>query len=304
MVLRLILVGLVAGLGVSLPGRRDLDTLGRSAQRWVNTRLAEWDAGSSVEEGSYILIREPVIVAPRPQAPPVVSDNAFASVMDETVATFVQTELASRRDAAEPVVAEIVAPESLCTLAIAVPTEPAAPEAEPSRIDLAFDAVMEETVATFAATPEDEPSRIDLAFDAVMEETAATFAADVLASTTRPAADPIALGDWAEDLALLLSREEAPDQEVGPAPPPPLPEVEVAANNTLEFEDDLYAGEAYALNRISDGLNDELADASAAEVEAPRPAENRLTQAVRLTREAVFAWGSLLHGPAVVTTAP
>src|SRR5437588_301133 len=96
MVLRLILVGLVAGLGLSLPGRSDLDTLGRSAQRWVNVRLAEWDAGTSIEEGSFVLISEPIIPTPQPQADPLVSDHDFAAVMDETVATLAQEESLSR----------------------------------------------------------------------------------------------------------------------------------------------------------------------------------------------------------------
>src|SRR5262245_39223655 len=107
MVLRLLLVGLVAGLGLSLPSRRDLETLGRTAQRWAYARLAEWDAGTSVEEGSFVLITEPTLPPAEPAANPVVSDHDFAVVMDEMIASFAQDEIASRAGAADGPVEQI-----------------------------------------------------------------------------------------------------------------------------------------------------------------------------------------------------
>src|SRR5829696_8515531 len=89
MVLRLVLVGLVAGLGLSLPDRRERDAWGYSAQRWVNARLAEWDTGTTTDSGAFVLVSEPdEATAPSDPAPAAVSDAAFAAVIDETVATF------------------------------------------------------------------------------------------------------------------------------------------------------------------------------------------------------------------------
>lgn len=264
MALRLILVGLVAGLGLSLPSRRDLDALGRSAQRWVNTRLAEWDAGTTVEEGSYVLIAEPVTASPGAAAVPLASDQEFAVVMDEMVAAFAHAEVADRsREQAEPT-AEIAPVEASRSLAIALPTEPAAEESD----------------------------RTDLAFDAVMDETVATFAAGLAAPAGRTVAK-LDIRAWAEELAMLLATDALIHGEVGPPPTP------VASYEPLEIGENLYPGEAYALNQLSEGLAEPVGPA----VEEARAAESRLTHAMRLTREAVVAWGSLLHGPAVVTIA-
>ena len=63
----------------------------------------------------------------------------------------------------------------------------------------------------------------------------------------------------------------------------------------MEVGADLYPGVAFALNREAEGLQHD----SPATAE-PAGSGNRLTQAVRLTREAVQAWANLLHGPAVV----
>ena len=43
MMLRLVLVGIVAGLGVTVPGREDGDRWLGSAERWANSVLADWD---------------------------------------------------------------------------------------------------------------------------------------------------------------------------------------------------------------------------------------------------------------------
>ena len=69
--------------------------------------------------------------------------------------------------------------------------------------------------------------------------------------------------------------------------------------------DDLYVGVAYSLNRDAEGLG------LGSEASPPAPAErgsepavasrvSQLSDALRLTREAVYAWSNLLHGPAVV----
>ena len=83
------------------------------------------------------------------------------------------------------------------------------------------------------------------------------------------------------------------------------------AVGSVEVGDDLYSGEAYTLNRESEGTGASATATVAAPVlspnevamEAPQPPapKERWTRAIRLTREAVDAWANLLHGPAIVT---
>ena len=68
--------------------------------------------------------------------------------------------------------------------------------------------------------------------------------------------------------------------------------------------DDLYVGVAYSLNRASEGLGLASEDFVSALARRSEPAVasrvSQLSVALRLTREAVYAWSNLLHGPAVV----
>lgn len=99
----------------------------------------------------------------------------------------------------------------------------------------------------------------------------------------------------------------------------------VAPSAAFDAPEDLYEGLAYllnrqaegwrpassdfdlgsevglALNQVSEGLTSDAGPSVRPYRTASVESGSRLTQAVRLTREAVFAWASLLHAPAVVT---
>ena len=277
MVLRLILVGLVGGLGLSAPTQRELDAMSRSAQEWVVARLAEWETETTSEHGTSAFLVVPAdssqplaVLAPAPTpatTPTLVSDNDFGLVLDDTVAMFAQDELASAtREMDELVKSDDQLPmvDPSQALAIDLPAAPVAIASEDmASPDLALEGPAQEEVTEIApaeVAAAEAPNDPDQIFEGVIEEVVLSFDLDTstLASTEANSSD-----------------------------------------QPLEISEDLYEGEAYALNQISDGIEDSIPSADKA-----NPTEDQLTQAVRLTRQAVFAWASLLHGPAVVSTAP
>jgi hypothetical protein len=71
----------------------------------------------------------------------------------------------------------------------------------------------------------------------------------------------------------------------------------------LEVSGDFYVGTAHELNRRNDGTHipaESLAHTAKADVSAPHSAL-QLNRAVKLTRDAVYAWVNVLTGPALVT---
>jgi len=79
---------------------------------------------------------------------------------------------------------------------------------------------------------------------------------------------------------------------------------EASARREVRYElmvvgDDLYVGVAYALNRASEGLG-LASEGFISQEPAAASRVSQLSVALRLTREAVYAWSNLLHGPAVV----
>ncbi|SIO64718.1 hypothetical protein SAMN05444166_7379 [Singulisphaera sp. GP187] len=273
MVLRLILVSLVAGLSFDMPTRCELDTMARTAQHWVNTRLAEWESQTQSDDESYVLVADPaqpsLPTAAATPTPAPVSDVDFTAALNETVALFAQDSLAAQTREMDQFVKnsdQLAAVEPSKSLAIDLPTEPAAVIAEdPISTDiteLAFEGWAEESalnhpvdVVTSNPTPQ-----LDLAFEGVIEETVIQFALD----------------------ASTIAKSE-PD----------------SSDNSLDLDAALPISEPLALNQATG----EIQESTPSDDETGR-AENRLTNAVRLTREAVVAWASLLHGPAVVTIAP
>jgi hypothetical protein len=215
-----------------------------------------------------VFISEPETPAVPAPTTPVVSDSDFAAIVDEQATTFAREETVQAVSKPDTLVREEKGTESVElseVLAIAPPTEPAPVEAEvTSNLDVAFGMVMEGVVAELATDAAlGDPAPGDEEFLAVVEEMSASFAED----TTRLVAE----GDEL--------RQAEPSFE------------------PLEVGDDIYSGEAYALNRGAEGI----AAPATAPASEPENVDERLTNAVRLTREAVFAWASLLHGPAVVT---
>jgi hypothetical protein len=232
--LRLILVSVVAGLGVSLPGADDFNAWSLRAQDWMNAKLAEWDAPYPNEGGAFVFdadASEPATIepAPAPASPRAEATGAdFDAVQEEIVAGF------------------------------AADLTPATPAPK---------VILVEDSPALAETPTSGPS-----FDAIQEEIVSGFMADLIPAGNAPEA--FAAG---------------PEPKPSPAGTPKV--------EPIDEPDDLYAGIAYALNREADGL------AAAPVPAAAAPQTDQWAQAIRLTREAAFAWANLLHGPAVVTIA-
>jgi hypothetical protein len=150
-----------------------------------------------------------------------------------------------------------------------------------------FDEAQEEMTTDLAAEPTpvppapkellaENPTAFDPAskpgadFDEIQEEVVAGFLVDL------PPAQP------ASEAALALA-------EPRPAP------AEAPKSDSPDESDDLYGDLAYRLNREAEGLVvDQVTTSDASRTE-------QWVHALRLTREAAFAWANLLHGPAVVT---
>lgn len=250
MALRLVLVGVVAGLGLSLPSGEQIRTWRVSAQNWVNTRLAAWDAEMPSDENAFILIEEPSAQVAEVVAPPV----AGPSVLPAETSMALATDYADGLDAPS-------APMALDA------SEPAPTVTE--TLDAAFLAAESETLSAFASEPADG---------------AVTGALEV----TR--IDPVAVAKVL--YKKLVSTVDRVSRGLAQATPPPV------TFEPLVVGDDLYPGVAFALNREAEGLA--LIGREDSGVER---GGDRLTHAVRLTRDAVYAWANVLHGPAVVTIA-
>ncbi len=85
MALRLILVGVVAGLGLNLPARESVQAWKHSAETWVYSCLAEWDARMPTDEKAFVVVAEPTaapaeIPAPLPTPAPVAAATLVASL--------------------------------------------------------------------------------------------------------------------------------------------------------------------------------------------------------------------------------
>jgi hypothetical protein len=166
----------------------------------------------------------------------------------------------------------------------AAPSVQAIPEEEDGA---GFDAILEEIVKGFPADPTpvppaakeilvENPTDVDETpkpgpdFDEIQEEVVAGFLADL--APAQPASEPA--------VATV---------EPGSTP------AEAPKGDSPEESDELYEGLAYSLNREAEGIAvDQETNADASRTE-------QWVHALRLTREAVFAWANLLHGPAVVT---
>ena len=61
MALRLILVGAVAGLGLSLPSASRLQSWGDSTRIWAHARFAAWDAQMPADASAFVLVAEPSV---------------------------------------------------------------------------------------------------------------------------------------------------------------------------------------------------------------------------------------------------
>lgn len=256
MVLRMILVGLVAGLGLNVPAPSDFDSMAHSAQNWMNARLVEWQTLTTPADDAYVLVVEPnstpsQSAAPAP-APAPVDDAAFATVVAETIDAFAQDQLANAKPEMDQ---ELKSRDALMdemseSLAIDLPTFPdpiASDDSTPEAI-AQNESPIEDHAGQNAVVADATPADLDQQFAGAVEEMVADFEQSRLIAEAVEDADAVNVAD-----------------------------ADVAPNHD-------------EIDPPATGLENQP--------------ENRLTTAVRLTREAVFAWASLLHGPAVVTMAP
>lgn len=129
--LRLLLVSLVAGLGLELPTRQDLERWAHSGQIWLCSTLDEWNAWEPASDEMFCVAAAPMPPAPvpaacaataaepaQPQSMPTetTSDSEFAAVVDDMVNRFAADLPATAGATAKTLLAE----------------QPAAPTATPS----------------------------------------------------------------------------------------------------------------------------------------------------------------------------
>jgi hypothetical protein len=314
MAIRAVLVSVVAGLSLALPSGKQIEAWAQSAQAWVSERLAQWDAQMPTDESAFVYVSEPV--------PPirVVSNPAPASVSAPGSAPTV-TEEASKTDQNRTVTtADPKAAESASAAAVAV-SEASAPVIPTAPMDLDGTEKRPEV----ASAPVPVPATVTIGSDAftiALDATLADFAADITpAATLQPVVAVVA------------------PKEIEPFVPADEPTIDVgydterstdgiclwseavrARKPTIKPEPVAVATAEVAPEEVGDefdpvamfGLGGETDPSEVATVAEAAPCNppaqlsiargEQLTRAVRLTREAVFAWASLLHGPAVVTS--
>jgi hypothetical protein len=247
MALRLVLMGIVAGAGLTLPDVRGLDDWTLAAQDWMGTYEGAGEDQVQVDEGAFVFDADaigwppvtpiaPATTVARDKLPAgVASDRLFGEVQDRMVHEFASGPVETEVTALE---APIIGRRAGIADLIAPPTKPASSELEES-LDR------------------------DRAFASVVESMAAAFVIDRVL-----------------------------DENTAPRAVPPFESLEVGA--------DFSTGEADSLNHGAEGIG-------VVAPEVGRPAGHgmrgsQFSRALRLTREAVFAWANLLHGPADVTS--
>jgi|GEM_PF-5991523 len=232
MALRLILMGVVAGMGMNLPTHDDVASWRRAVECWVNARFDDWDSRMPVDGSAFRFGREAVASAEAVPALTVPLDDQFNAVVADMTAAFAKE------------------------MAPAVVVESPALVVEAPRLTPVQETLPLEAPAEPMRTEREGQANEDVAFQAVMDQTVGGFVADLAAH--RPL---VSKGD--ASVAAVKPRES--DSAEGPA-------------------------------RVSAVTKKSSTPSRGTQVE-----EDQFSHAMRLTREAVFAWAGLLHGPAVVT---
>jgi hypothetical protein len=253
MVLRLILVSMVAGLGLTPPAEGQMAGWSRAVQTWLDARLADWDGA------------------------PALVESVRASSAGELASDF-----------------EIAAWELEILATYGDPPATTAP----------------------ATTPiADHPSDRDRDFSAIIDEMVADFCQEITSRCTTetkvpapvPASGVAATAAEIADLeAAIVAEELAAGEPSAIVQDPPMGVL--PAGEDAPFEIDL----DYVPLESSDTRLDETIPAASAPADDQRslgtapdvaPAGNPFRDAVRLTRDAVFAWINLLQSPALLTVA-
>ena len=317
MALRLVLVSVVAGLGLSLPTRTQVSTWSDSARIWATTRLAAWDAQQPAGDDAFVFVTDPVPITPKHDA--VVSVAAVKPAATPTVAPTVAVRTKTPTPAPAFQCKKFSSTtEAACqtgldlTAGLIIPTEPflfdgpdLAPPATPVAIshparalvtsNAAFDVAMNAVIAAFAA---DLPAR------------KVTGSPAIVTTGSKPRA-PVIVKNEPRATTLKVAKTETPKVAKTETPKVVKTEIKKATEPVKTQTPKVVKTE---IKKATEPVKTQTPKAAKAEVKKatetvmtgpPRPgaspSDARLTQAVQLTREAVFAWANLLHGPVVVT---
>jgi hypothetical protein len=298
-------------LGVTLPGPSGSEGWFGAARFWMIARLAEWDSGHSRKNHGLVVDAEDF--SPRDVVPvwahPAAPATFEADPIDPDLACGIVDEVDGK---AEDIVN---APE-------ADPIPDARPDLLPAlsgdsiemRLAVAFCRFAERWEGDGTAAPRTAYQAPDVgavdAIDEVFEKNIEAFGppAEGLASTVQAAPLPDAdrvepeliesLADCKSGIAEERNRP-AEDIEFRPEDAGIRP-ARIRTFEPIEVPADLESGIAYELNRASEGLGNVPRNERADRSEAGGDDGRGIGKAVRLTREAAFAWMSLLTGPAPV----
>jgi hypothetical protein len=311
MALRLFLVSVVAGLGLTLPNGRQIDAWWHSAQTWMNARLAELDARVSAEESEYVYFTD--IAASRTETAATPAENP--KDQPEVTTRISSVDSADRPEVVGPTPA--ISTTNDLAAGLPIPSDPSAiveseliaPNAEPVAIvpavsDADFEAVLDAMIVTFAADLPLKPresseiviAAVEVACEQPVDPDADLFSPAEQSLVPTPLLTDADFGAALDEMIAIFSAES---QAISNSP---------AVQAVVIETEDLDPGLEQDMNRSSDEATRAMASESARTPEqetspALSASDDQLARAVRLTREAVFAWASLLHGPAVVTIA-
>ena len=105
MMTRLVLVGLVAALGVTLPSRPDCDRWIASTQKWASRVLADWDTWEPHESDAYSIRGTRQVILTDQQMPNQVKRKELAGASPEVSAAASSKSSTPQQNAAVPVLA-------------------------------------------------------------------------------------------------------------------------------------------------------------------------------------------------------
>jgi len=349
MTLRLLLVSMVAGLGISAPGWPTLEGWIASSQKWVNTRLAEMDHRRS-DEANYVVIHDLLKVEmDRARAAREASRPAKRSAQIQAVGTALLANARSIRLEQTSSPARIVDADVVTVRRTDSPRPTFEPIVVGDRLDfgVAYDLnfrneglnLPSSLVMLPLPTPATQPA--DLARLAVDRYGSSSLTMlrslgrsmrdvaqrELAARQQRAAREANALAFESMGHADNLYFVDVPAPAVAEARS--LVVAEASPFEAMEASENLYFADVAApivaeaapvapTAATVDVLPDDLfapANSIAAtsptepsrDVKGGEPSINprpEVNRAVRLTREALFAWVNVLSGPALVTVAP
>ena len=160
-------------------------------------------------------------------------------------------------------------------------------------------------------------SSASLYFDGELTPPAKSVLAKTPTTAMKPSASPVAVRpklspsvaetlEFSDDLDIEVAGEPE-QQDDGFGTPAPTKKAPISAAHPqfdrLEVNCDYYVGTAFDLNSRNDGLcipTEPVVHTANTDVPAPQSARE-ISRAVKLTRDAVYAWVNVLTGPALVT---